>query len=117
MDLEIRVSSVAKNFRLVCVYAVHLIRPAATFSPSDAEKECFVECFPRVVSLPPSSDFGTTIQPWAIFFRPFRAFNLNSRQFVKFVSKSSEFGVSPVLQHEKGVSPLNEFIQNVSGFV
>ncbi len=70
--------------------------------------------FPRVVSLPSSSDFGATILPWAILFRPFRAFSLNSRQFVKFVSKSLKFGVSLAPQHEKGVSPLNEFIPDTN---
>jgi hypothetical protein len=33
---------------------------------------------------------------------------------VKFVSKSLKFGVSLAPQHEKGVSPLNEFIPDTN---
>src|SRR5277367_500646 len=68
-------------FAYLAWFAVHLIRPPATFSPSDAEKELFCGTFSwgGACARPPR------INPKLISFTP--SAYLNSGQFVNSVSK------------------------------
>lgn len=50
------------------------------------------------------------------YLSPLQGFGLNSRQFVKSVSKPLEFGVSLSPQRSEGIFPLNEFIPDTSSF-